>query len=51
MIYEIQKYGVTVEWTNKLSEADSAYKDTGPGGVLMYKIDRATGIKTAIRAK
>lgn len=38
MIYEIQKYGTTLEWTNILKEAEDAFKDAVSGGVVFYKI-------------
>jgi len=38
MIYEIQKFGSTLEWTNVLREAEDAYKDAAFGGVKFYKI-------------
>lgn len=38
MIYEIKKFGVTVEWTQSLRDAEEAFKDTSSGGVIFYKI-------------
>lgn len=49
MIYEIQKFGVTLEWTQSLREAEDAFKDASNGGVVFYKI--VGNKKTAYRAK
>ena len=38
MIYEVQKFGVTLEWTDSLRDAEDAYKDAAFGGVVMYRI-------------
>jgi hypothetical protein len=39
MLYEIQKFGVTVEWTQDLREAEESYKETQAGGVVFYRIE------------
>lgn len=49
MIYEIQKFGVTVEWTDVLKEAEDAYAKTSFGGVVMYRI--AGSEKIVMRTK
>lgn len=49
MIYEIQKFGVTLEWTQSLREAEDAFKDAAFGGVVFYKIVGSK--KTAYRVK
>ena len=38
MIYEVQKFGVTLEWTQSRREAEDAFKDAAFGGVVLYKI-------------
>lgn len=48
-IYEIKKFGVTVEWTDNLKEAESSFKDVAPGECVMYKIQNAQ--KTPIKQK
>lgn len=45
MIYEIKQFGVTLEWTQSLREAEEAFKDTSSGGVVFYKI---TGSKKTV---
>lgn len=49
MIYEVKKFGVTIQWTPDLREAEEAFKEAGPGEVFLYKIVGAK--KTAIQAK
>lgn len=49
MIYEIQKFGITLEWTQDLHEAEAAFKDTAPGSVVMYQLVGSK--KTAIKVK
>lgn len=50
-IFEVQKNGVTVQWTDKIAEAQSAFAATTPGRVVMYEMDRSTGVKKAINSK
>ena len=38
MIYEIKQFGVTLQWTQDLREAEASFKDTSAGGVVFYKI-------------
>lgn len=51
MIYEIQKFGVTVQWTDRIEEAESAFRQTTPGGVKFYVMDRASGKKWLINTR
>lgn len=51
MIYEVQKFGQTVQWTNKIEEAESAFKQTSPGGVRFYIMDRSTGKKWLVKTQ
>lgn len=37
-IYEVQKFGTTVEWDGNFKKAQEAFKQTSPGEVVMYKI-------------
>lgn len=37
-IYEVQKFGVTLEWTTSLEEAEAAFKDTSNGEAKLYRI-------------
>lgn len=41
MIYEVQKNGVSLEWTNILKDAEDAFKDASPGDVVFYQITEA----------
>lgn len=50
-IFEVQKYGTTLEWESKISVAESAFNQASPGGVVLYKIDRGTGIKTPLKTR
>lgn len=50
-IFDVQKYGVTIQLTEKVSEADSAFKLANPGGVVFYEIDHATGNKKVVKTK
>jgi hypothetical protein len=49
MIYEIQKWGVTLEWTRNLEEAETAFKKANWGGVVFYQIKGSQ--KRAVKAK
>lgn len=48
-IFEVQKYGTTLEWTDKLKVAEEAFKDTSKGGVVFYEI--VGSVKRAIKIK
>lgn len=37
-IYEVQKFGVTIEWDGVFKKAQDAFKQASPGEVVMYKI-------------
>jgi len=37
-IYEVKKFGVTLEFGHSLQDAESAFKDASPGEVVMYRI-------------
>lgn len=50
-IYEVQKFGVTLEFDRDFRKADSAYHAASPGGVKLYKLDTSTGNKSLIRVK
>lgn len=49
MIFEVKKFGVTLEWTKDIREAEGAFNKAAPGEVVMYKIDGAN--KYPIRKK
>lgn len=49
-IYEVQKFGVTVEFTSRFSHAETAFKWVSPGNVVMYSID-ITGKKYPMKSK
>lgn len=49
--YEVQKYGVTLEFDRDVRKADSAFAHASPGGVKMYRLDPSTSIKTLVRVK
>ena len=50
-IYEVQKFGVTLEFDKDFRVADAAYKTATPGGVRLFKLDTSTGNKTVISSK
>jgi hypothetical protein len=50
-VFEVQKYGTTLEWSSKITEADSAFNQASPGGVAMYKIDLGTSKKTELKRR
>lgn len=50
-IFEVQKYGTTLEYDTNYNLADSAFRQASPGGVVMYKIDPATQTKAAIKVR
>lgn len=37
-IYEVQKFGVTIEWEGDLRRAQATFKSASSGEVVMYKI-------------
>lgn len=37
-IYEVQRFGVTLEWTDSFTEAEAAFKDAYAGECKLYKI-------------
>lgn len=37
-IYEVQKFGVTLEWDGDLRKAQDAFKQASPGEVVFYRI-------------
>ena len=50
-IYEVQKFGVTLEYSNDIKHAESAFNQASPEGVVMYRLDQGTQTKTVIRRK
>lgn len=48
-IYEVQKWGTTLEWTDKIKTAEEAFKDTSKGGVVLYEI--VGSVKRPIKIK
>jgi hypothetical protein len=48
-IYEVKKYGVTVEWTNRFKDAQEAYKDTDRGECFLIK--RVNGVPQLLERK
>jgi len=48
-IYEVQKFGVTLEWTDSLREAEDAFKDADKYGVKMYLIQNAKKILLRVK--
>lgn len=50
-LFDVQKYGVSIQYTEKVSEADSAFKLANPGGVVFYEIDHSTGNKYVVKSK
>lgn len=50
-IYEVQKYGVTIEFDRDYRKAEGAFAGASVGGVKLYKLDTSTCIKTLIRVK
>lgn len=51
MIYEVQKYGVTIEFDKNYKIAESAFLAAAPGGVVLMKLDRGTSQKTVVRSR
>ena len=37
-IYEVKRFGVTLEWTDSFRDAEDAFKEAGTGGCMLYKI-------------
>ena len=50
-IYEVQKFGVTIEWDKKIGVAESAFKSADPGGVVMYRLDASTSKKYFVKQR
>ena len=50
-IFEVQKYGTTIEWTRKLTEAESAFNAASPGGVTLMQIDTGTANKVILKRR
>lgn len=50
-IYEVQKYGRTIEWDFSFKKAEEAFKECVPGGVKMYRLSQITGTKAVIQQK
>jgi hypothetical protein len=50
-IYEVQQFGKTVEWTDKISEAEAAWKNTAEtnGSTVFYK--KLNGRKFEVKRK
>lgn len=51
MIYEVKKFGVTIEYTRKISEAESAFNQAYPGGVEFLKLDTGTQKKSLVKTR
>lgn len=53
-LYDVQSYGVTIEFTNDIREANSAFngaRGDGHGQVVMYQLDKGTSVKKVVRRK
>ena len=50
-IYEVRKFGTTIEWTNKFKEAEAAFNGASRDGVELLQMDRDTGKKFIIRSR
>jgi hypothetical protein len=50
-LYEVQKYGTTLEIDYDIRRVDSAFAHASPGGVKMYRIEVGSSTKTLIRVK
>lgn len=48
-IYEVKRYGVTLEWTDSFRDAEDAFKEAGTGGCKLYRIVGSK--KILLRAK
>lgn len=48
-IYEVQKFGVTLEWSDSLRDAEDAFKEAANYGVSMYLIQ--AGKKVLLKSK
>lgn len=50
VIYEVQKFGVTLEFDTKIQLAESVFRQASPGGVKMF-ILYPDGRKITLREK
>lgn len=51
IVWEVQKFGTTIEWDKKVGVAESAFNSADPNGVVMYRIDTATGKKYFVKQR
>jgi hypothetical protein len=47
-IFEVQKFGCTIEFDKDYKKVESAFNGTSPGGVVFYKLDPATSKKSVL---
>lgn len=50
-IYEVKKFGTTLEWDIDVRKAESAFNNAEPGEVVMYRMEPGSSVKKAIRRK
>lgn len=50
-MYDVQKFGVTIEWDTDVRKAESAFNQASPGGVIMYRMEPGSSVKKAVRRK
>lgn len=51
MLFEVQKYGVTLDIDKKFKQVESAFLGAQPGGVVLYKLDPSTCKKVVLRKR
>jgi hypothetical protein len=50
-IFEVQKFGVTIEFDTQFGRVESAFNSASPGGVVMYKLDQASSRKAILKRR
>lgn len=50
-IYEVQKFGTTLDLDNDIRRVESSFNDASPGGVIMYRMEPGSSVKKAVRRK
>lgn len=50
-IYEVQKFGTTLEYTKRYAEAEAAFLGASPGGVTLMHLDTGTAKKVVLRRR
>jgi hypothetical protein len=51
MVYEVKAGGYSIEWTNDMKAAMSAFNQSSVRDVKMYRLDRSTGKKYLIQER